>query len=531
MTVTEELRSQLGLPPQQVPGRLPLRHKIAVAFGSALLTILVGIVTLFAIAEYRAATSRVDKTHHVELATERTLSELRNVVLSARGYALTGLPQFTMPFSAGTSGVRGQLDTLRALTADNPAQAERVRELDSIVQVRIANARDLVTLRERNDLRSSEIAATEREGLATMDDVRTVVAAIRENEETLLGQRIARRERARLFAMLTVGFGSALAFGLATIIVRSIRADVRILERSRDALADQASQLLEQSELMQNQAIELEAQQAELEAQNEALEQSNDNLIEASRSSERARAEAVAANAAKGQFLANMSHELRTPLNAIGGYTDLLQLGVYGDLTSEQRQTLARIKRSTLHLLSLINDVLNFAKLEAGKVMLSSMRTSVPEIVESVYPLVAPELEEKRLRYSAAMDPRNDGRTPEAFADPEKLSQILLNLLSNAVKFTEPGGEVSVSWLVHDGAVDISVRDSGIGVPADRMADIFEPFVQVRRTDGTSPQGTGLGLAISRDLARMMGGELRGESAPGHGSVFTLTLPRTPPKT
>jgi signal transduction histidine kinase len=529
VTVTEELRAHIGSPWRSAPGRMPLRAKIVAAFASAVLTVLIGIVTLFAIAEYRSSTESVDHARQVELATARTMSELRSVVLGARGYALTGLPQFNQPFAAGTVSVRQQLDTLRILTAGSATQRARVAGLDSLVGARIDNARELVRLRDENALSGAPMLATEREGLETMDAARELVAAIRAEEDSLLQRRLARRERAGLFAMIAIGVGGTLAFVLALLIVQSIRADVEMLQLSRDALADQSAQLTEQSTMLQDQAMELEAQQAELEMQNEDLADANTRLLDASRASESARAEAVSANQAKGQFLANMSHELRTPLNAIAGYTDLLQLGVYGAMNDEQRQSLGRVKRSTVHLLGLINDVLNFAKLEAGRVTISPAKTNVPELLDSVYPLVAPELEEKRLRFSSGADPRNDGFAPFAHADPEKLSQVLLNLLSNAVKFTEPGGEIAVSWLLTEKTVQIAVRDSGVGVPHERMPEIFEPFVQVRRSDGSMPQGTGLGLAISRDLARLMGGDLSGTSTPGQGSTFTIVVPRIDP--
>jgi signal transduction histidine kinase len=238
-------------------------------------------------------------------------------------------------------------------------------------------------------------------------------------------------------------------------------------------------------------------------------------------SSEQARAEAEAANRVKSQFLTVMSHELRTPLNAIGGYTELLQLGVRGSLNDEQRDFLDRIQQSQLHLLGLINEVLNFAKLETGTVDYDLSVMPVRTALDAAESLVAPQARAKGIELMPAHCPASLTMR----ADSEKFRQILINLLSNAVKFTTAGGRIEVSAGAADGVVRIDVRDSGIGIAADKLEEIFDPFVQVR-SDLTRPyEGTGLGLAISRELARGMGGELTVESTSGEGSTFTLTLP------
>ncbi len=237
---------------------------------------------------------------------------------------------------------------------------------------------------------------------------------------------------------------------------------------------------------------------------------------------EAARAEAEAANRSKSEFLAVMSHELRTPLNAIGGYADLMEMGIRGPVTALQREDLGRIQNSQRHLLGLINEVLNYARIETGNVHYDVADVPVREALAAAESLVAPQARARGHALvvgdvSAALTVR---------ADPEKLRQILVNLLSNAVKFTDRGGRVEIACAEADDTVRISVLDSGIGIPAEKLEAIFDPFVQVRSDLSRPHDGTGLGLAISRDLARGMGGDLTAESTPGTGSAFTLVLPR-----
>ena len=242
---------------------------------------------------------------------------------------------------------------------------------------------------------------------------------------------------------------------------------------------------------------------------------------------ERARREAEAANAVKAQFLATMSHELRTPLNAIGGYAHLIELGVHGPVTPAQLEALGRIQRSQQHLLGLINEVLNYAKLEAGTVTYDLQEIPVLEIVRAVEPLVAPQARAQGLTLTV----EGSGAALRVHADPEKARQVVLNLLSNAVKFTPPGGSVAVrAEPVPAGPggapmVALRVEDTGRGIAPEQLDRIFQPFVQVGRRLTAEHEGTGLGLAISRDLARGMAGDLTVESEVGAGSTFTLRLP------
>ena len=238
----------------------------------------------------------------------------------------------------------------------------------------------------------------------------------------------------------------------------------------------------------------------------------------------KAEEEAWAASQAKSQFLASMSHELRTPLNAIGGYAELLAMGVRGPLNAEQAQDIARIRRSQQHLLTLINDVLNFAKVDAGQTEYRLTAVPVDEALRDTESMIAPQILAKGLRY----DYKGGDKSFSVLADPEKLQQIVLNLLSNAVKFTEPGGTITLSSELAGNCIDIKVADTGPGISAEKLDRIFDPFVQVDRRLNQPVQGVGLGLAISQDLAHAMDGKITVESEVGEGSTFTLSLPRAP---
>ena len=227
------------------------------------------------------------------------------------------------------------------------------------------------------------------------------------------------------------------------------------------------------------------------------------------------------ANKHKSDFLANMSHELRTPLNAIIGFSEVLSERMFGEVNEKQADYLKDIHESGKHLLSLINDILDLSKIEAGRMDLEVSSFHLPTALSNAMTLVR----ERAQRHGIALDLQVDKRLADFNADERKFKQILLNLLSNAVKFTPDGGRVDVSAKLNGKAVEVAVRDTGIGIAPEDQEKVFAEFVQVGRDYTRKAEGTGLGLALTKRFVELHGGEIRLESAPGKGSTFTFTLP------
>jgi len=223
----------------------------------------------------------------------------------------------------------------------------------------------------------------------------------------------------------------------------------------------------------------------------------------------------------KSEFLANMSHELRTPLNAIIGFSDVLRQQMFGDVNSKQREYLDDIRSSGQHLLSLINDILDLSKVEAGKMDLQVTRFSLPEALQSVVMMVRERAMARGIRMTTTIDPE----IGQVEADERMVKQVVLNLLTNAVKFTPSGGQIELRAGPDGDGVVVSIRDTGVGIAAADQARVFEEFAQARGGATPEQEGTGLGLTLSRKLVELHGGKIWLESEVGAGSTFTFTLP------
>jgi signal transduction histidine kinase len=222
----------------------------------------------------------------------------------------------------------------------------------------------------------------------------------------------------------------------------------------------------------------------------------------------------------KSEFLANMSHELRTPLNAIIGFSEVLAEGMFGEVNEKQTEYLGDILESGRHLLSLINDILDLSKIEAGRMELETTDFDLPSAIENALILVR----ERVSRGGITLAQTIDERLGMIRADERKVKQVLLNLLSNALKFTPEGGRIDVRAAVDNGMIEIAVADTGVGIAPEDQKAVFEEFRQVG-TAAKKVEGTGLGLALARKFIELHGGRIWVKSQVGVGSTFTFTLP------
>jgi signal transduction histidine kinase/DNA-binding response OmpR family regulator len=294
------------------------------------------------------------------------------------------------------------------------------------------------------------------------------------------------------------------------------------LRANNEELEQQIRQLQESAARLEAQQAELEQTNVQLEEQTRQLEIQRDDLARAQTSLQHQAGHLEQASRYKSEFLANMSHELRTPLNSLLIMARLLAENRHGNLSADQVRHAETIETSGNDLLNLINDILDISKIEAGKLELQPRRIRIAPMLEKLNAVFGPSAQAKGLSFSAQA---LDDAPGEMESDPQRIEQVLKNFLSNAIKFTDRGSVTLTVAREGDGRLAFVVRDTGVGIPADQQQLIFEAFRQADGTISRKYGGTGLGLSISRELARLLGGEVRVESEPGKGSAFTLILP------
>ncbi|HEX5437605.1 MAG TPA: ATP-binding protein [Gemmatimonadaceae bacterium] len=334
--------------------------------------------------------------------------------------------------------------------------------------------------------------------------------------------------REELFGAVTLVAVGARRFAardleMATDIARRIAVAIDTARLFRD-VEESRSQLEQQAAELEAQAEELEHAASVTATVNAELQRTNRELGLRTEAAEMASARAVVANRAKSDFLAVMSHELRTPLQAIIGFTDLVADGIAGPVTSEQRGQLGRVQTSAQHLLALIDEILTFSRVDAGKEPVHVERLDLCALAREAVAMVEPTAHSKGLTVRAHVPV-----VPCLIeSDPTKVRQMMLNLLSNALKFTSEG-EVVLSLRLEQDTVVIEVRDTGIGIAPEHLQHVFDPFWQVEQTRAKRIGGTGLGLSVTRKLAALLGGDITVKSEPNRGSVFTIWLPIAAP--
>ena len=459
---------------------LTLYEKVSLNFGSGVVAVaLIGTLSYVSLGKLAEATRQVGDTQAVLDQVDQVQALVATAATAQRDLVL-GVTSDPGRFGRATSNAEIELRRLRGMPSLDSGTARKVDAAQELLAAHLNDLRRVIDIRNRagSDSAVAEMRSDPVSVLARQLDLS--LGELREDQSTLFASRSRAQANRATDAAILLAIGLLVSFIAAALALANIR---RYLTQRRK---------LE----LQRTAV-LEREQA-------------------------ARSAAEEANRAKTDFLRMMSHELRTPLTAIQGYLELLEMGIYGGMTDEQVSVLRRIESNERHLLAIINDLLDFARVDARRVELRITALAVRDIRLAVDPVCRPQIDSKELNY--AWHSSDDHLVVRA--DREKVRQIVVNLVSNACKFTPRGGAIDVGCVRSDRAVELRVRDTGPGIPTHKLDAIFEPFVQLDNGLTRSQTGTGLGLAISRELARAMGGDLTVTSSIGEGSTFTLMLPR-----
>jgi signal transduction histidine kinase len=442
-----------------------------------------------------------------DAAADSLSSALDALAAGAREALGTDLAAVMMLEESGESAVL----VTRAMDGSIPSSAQGVRvELGRGMVGRLAERRQTITIDDVHEL--EDVPAS-----LGLERIGSFIAAPIVDQETLIGVLFAASRSPRRYSSHDRELIELIAANAGSTIVRARLADALHIYRTQ----------------LETQTTELEATASELELTVNALRRANAELAAAAEGAHAAQAAAESANRAKSAFLATMSHELRTPLNAILGYASLLLDGLAGPLAPAQRDFIERTRVSGRHLLGLVEEVLDIAKVEAGQMRVDLGPVSANRVITAAVTLVRPQAATAAVVVDAT---HCSDALGEVTGDERRVRQILLNLLANGVKFTRPGGRIAIRCERVEGVapftpsqrgswMSIAVSDTGIGIEPEHLETIFEPFVQLDASHTRSRGGSGLGLAISRRFARLMGGDITVASRMGQGATFTLWLP------
>jgi len=462
--------------------RLTLAEKVTIAFVMGVVYLaIVGTVAYSSVFRFADTTERATRTHVVLRSLEETFALVTGAETGSRGFVITGDARYLEPYRNAEVDAAARLKSLGTLIANDSRQHERLEQLIPLVARRFAMLDESVRLRAGGGFDDAASAASTGRGRLVMDSIRAIVDAMSADETERLQERSTQERRSldRATRLIGISFLAAVILGLAAALFVSRDIDGRL--------------------------------RAEEEAQ-------------------RAKEVAEAASRAKSEFLAMMSHELRTPLNSVIGFSNVLLRNRGGNLRDRDLLYLRRIRAGGQNLLSLINEVLDLSKIEAGRMQLDRAPVALDALVEDTLASFEGQLRDRPI----ALDAQIPEHLTPIMTDPAKLLQVLTNLIGNAIKFTERGSVVV--RVIADPASRrperIDVVDTGIGIPRERQLAIFDAFEQADSSTARQYGGTGLGLAISKSLCDLLGYGLDVQSEPGVGSAFSIALTRTsrPPR-
>ena len=453
---------------------ITLAEKVTLAFvvGVVYLAV-VGAIAYSSVFRFADTTERATRTHVVLRSLEETFSLVTGAETGSRGFVITGDARYLEPYRNAELTATKRLESLDTLIADDPRQDQRLEQLIPLVARRFAMLDESVRLRASGGFEDAASPARTGCGRLVMDSIRAIVDSMAADETARLRERSAleRRSLDRATRLIGVSFFAAVILGLlaAFFVSRDIDRRLRAEEEAR-----------------------------------------------------RAKEVAEAASRAKSEFLAMMSHELRTPLNSVIGFSNVLLRNRGGNLRERDLLYLRRIRAGGQHLLSLINEVLDLSKIEAGRMHLDRAPVALGALVEDTLASFEGQLRDRPI----ALDAEIPQHLTPIMTDPAKLLQVLTNLIGNAIKFTERGSVVV--RVVADPASRrperIDVIDTGIGIPPERQQAIFDAFEQADSSTARQYGGTGLGLAVSKSLCDLLGYGLEVQSELGVGSVFSVIL-------
>jgi signal transduction histidine kinase len=453
--------------------RLTLAEKVAAAFvvGVVYLAV-IGAVAYASVNRFADTTERAERTHVVLRTLEEMFSLVTGAETGSRGFVITGDPRYLEPYRNAEADAVARLRSLEILI-DGERQRARLNLLAPLVARRFAILEQSVRLRANGGFDDAASVTGTGRGREVMDSIRAVVDAMSADETARLRERSLAERRSLQWAtsLIALSFLAAVVLGLAAALVVS-----------RDI----------------------------------------DRRLHAEEEARRAREVAEAASRAKSEFLAMMSHELRTPLNSVIGFSNVLLRNREGHLRERDLLYLRRIRAGGQHLLSLINEVLDLSKVEAGRMRLDRAPVALDTLVEDTIASFEGQVRDRPI----SLDAEIPAHMTPLMTDPAKLLQVLTNLIGNAIKFTERGR--IVVRVTADAASRrperIDVIDTGIGIPVDRQRAIFDAFEQADSSTARQYGGTGLGLAVSKSLCDLMGYSLEVRSEVGTGSVFSVIL-------
>ena len=446
------------------------RYELAIGFALALIVVAaIVLVSMSSTAQAEEAARQVAHTHEVISTLQLLLAEVEAAETSQRGYVITGVSAYAADSHAARPKIAAGLTTLERLVAENPSQRARLATLRAAVDAKLRIIGQMIDARERATFEKARDLILTGAGKAAMDRVRRIIEAMVTHEYELLAHRRERSKteakRARTLLLLGALADLALLAVVFVVFVRDQRLSRELAQASQDA-----------------------------------------------------RDAAIRAAELRSQFLANMSHEIRTPMNAVIGLTGVL---LDSKLDDDQRELATTVRNSADSLLTVINDVLDFSKLEAGKLAIEEADFELRPAVESVLDLFTEAANSKGLSVGVLID----HALPRIVrGDAGRIRQVLTNLVGNAIKFTEQG-EVLVNVERAENRIRFAVRDTGIGIAPEVLPRLFQPFMQADASTTRKFGGTGLGLVISKQIAESMGGAMGVESQPDRGSTFWFEVP------